>query len=508
MEGAEERPPADLWARIDHQLQAQQDTAYYRERLSWYRRAAAACLVLLVGLGVFTYSIYRPGPEIVLRQTPDSELLAPDASSDQAVDTQPSAGLASTDRSNNRDRQSSSRAENLQENQDRVVGDSPERQNQKGGGSESTALAVPTVEEERIMPETILAREEKRGANIAEDDALGIAGDENPVQAGAGEQPSRVRPEVLALQKEKQPEASQPYSQAQIPEVLPSAPKRSRWSVSSSYGPQYFAQNISLRNNFYGSSRGMVNNSPALAYFNGGPSTYDQAINEFIQNTRPAQSYGATVKAGYQLDRFWRVDAGFTFTQNEAQTRTSFLVTGMNIMTSRQTAMQADVAESFKSVAALPTATIMLPALAGLDNRSVSVNKTDDFITRYRYRYVGIPLQLGFQTRQTRSFVFASAGLTPQVLVQSSIIPESSLASRIDYSLGDESPFREWNVSASASAGYGYRLTDGFSVSVGPELQYFFAPLIKSSGISHIEQGNPYNVGLRLSVRYSLERKD
>jgi hypothetical protein len=217
------------------------------------------------------------------------------------------------------------------------------------------------------------------------------------------------------------------------------------------------------------------------------------------------------VKAGYQLDRFWRVETGFIYSHNESQTRTSYLVTGMNILTSAyrgatSSLADADVQESFKSVAAMPSATIMLPALAGLDDRFVSVNKTDDFTTRYRYRYVGVPLLLGFQSRESRSFVFATAGVIPQVLVQSSVIPESPLASRIDFSLTEESPFRRVNLSASASAGYGYRLSDELSLSVGPELQYFFAPLIRSSGITHIRQGNPYNVGMNLSARYTLRR--
>jgi hypothetical protein len=148
----------------------------------------------------------------------------------------------------------------------------------------------------------------------------------------------------------------------------------------------------------------------------------------------------------------------------------------------------------------------MLPAFAGLDNSKVSVHKTDDFITRYRYRHVGMLFQLTYQSRQAANFLFISAGAVPQLLVQGSILPESSLASRIDYKHRNQSPFRKWNVSAITAVGYRYHLSNDIGFSLGPELQYFFSPLIKSSGISDTKQGNPFVLGLNLSARFILQK--
>lgn len=553
-EGAEERPPADLWGRIDQQLQSG-ESAHYRERMLWYRQLAAACLVLLIGLGAFTYYIYRtgngPGPELVLRQennmpdklrTTEAGTLARPEATGAAAATHPDERIA------RREPGATGSAVRSPEMATPTLGRPSGGKSPAGATSlaaraeRSTAPLSGTAREETpslaVLPaktedkptlpvgegpseaeeagkssvSPILAREENKLANEGAGAPTIAAQEEDTSGAGrTGEQPQPL-PRALALQPEKdQAKTVLSANRQELQELLPAALRRSKWSVSSAYGAQHFAQNISLRNDFYGASRGMLSSSaPSNFAGNTALSTYDKAVDEFIQNTRPAYSFGAAVKAGYQLDRFWRVEAGFTYSHNESQTRTTYLVTGMNILSSAyrgSLAMaDADVQESFKSVAAMPSATIMLPALAGLDSRFVSVNKTDDFTTRYRYRYVGVPLLLGFQSRESRSFVFATAGLIPQVLVQSSIIPDSPLASRIDFALSDESPFRRLNLAASASAGYGYRLSDELSLAVGPELQYFFAPLIRSSGINHIRQGNPYNVGVNLSARYTLRR--
>ncbi|MEJ8801047.1 PorT family protein [Pontibacter sp. H249] len=272
------------------------------------------------------------------------------------------------------------------------------------------------------------------------------------------------------------------------------AAKDNRWSVGVGYAPSYFNQNIQMP----GQMMGTVSRFSLLA---GGPNKTDQtsdnmneARDEFEANTDPAFSYAAEVKAGFKLFKKIKLLAGVGFTQNTARTKSSYIIN------------QFVYKPGTEERVAMPGTTVFLPSLNNnFTTDSLSVNKTDDFTVNYRYRHITLPVGLQYDGNIGKDwFWYAAGGVAANFLIETTVMASTNEVKDVSYGHNDDSPFRKMQFSGNVSAGFGKRISNLVSVTAGPEFRGYLNSLLAEPDKALAPQGNPYTIGINMSVNYNL----
>jgi len=286
-------------------------------------------------------------------------------------------------------------------------------------------------------------------------------------------------------------------------------PRLARWSFSARYAPQYFNQNLELAS----AAAPQYLTAPANSNFSSAPtaavntSSYTQALNEFDSNTSSGFSYNTAMAAGYALNEHWSLETGLLFTQNVANGKSSYVFNNSYLAARYNYASPATGMNDSKTigpVAALPT-TALVASLSGQENLQTSaVIQTPTFSTQYRYRSVGVPVKINYQTKSRKSFYFASVGLLTNLLVQAQILSESSRVPDIKFGNSSESPFRPWQFATVLSAGKGFRVSKAFSLRAGLEGTQYLTNLAAHPENLNNKQRKPYSIGVAFSSSYTL----
>ena len=538
---AEASPSPDLWARIDHDL-TMQENKHYKERMVLYRQLAAACFVLFILAGAALTYHYKTEDTIgagvaSVQGNANAELsqnetaqAAPEAAAQPAVTSQPLAA-------NGND----TKKENLQSINPATL--------PKALASATSAGQSINAKGSRVKPATLgigaAVANVEYSINSASDDAgqpatFASTGESSP---GNGNPPSRYNIGMPFYSSARQAITSVPlsylnktqqstagaagYTKSLVELQHPSAEEfqmrqkkakelaialnnttankekeekqegeDSRWAVGLAYAPSYFDQNINMPGR-------MMNTVSVKSMIAGGPdkntltSEYmDKARDEFEANTDPAFSYAAEAKASFNLFKKIKLLAGVGFTQNTARTKSSYII--------NQYVYKPD---NFKRVP-MPGTTVFLPSLNNnFTTDSISVNKTDDFYINYRYRHITLPVGVQYEGGMGKDwFWYASGGMAANFLVETAILASTTEVMDVTYKHNDDSPFRKVQFSGNVSLGVGKRLSNMVSVTAGPEFRGFLNSMLAEPDKALAPQGNPYTLGLNMSVNYRLSQ--
>lgn len=545
MEAAEEMPSDRVWERIEQGLNLK-EAAYYKKRVSWYKSLAAACIVLVLCAAMYLYydinTQHSKGegnlashsqnqqntvPGNKTNHLPANGGLLKETNKDLDVGTSATVTAKATISASTKLADSQSVSKNL----------APDNFNAK------SSPATKNFTSRQVLAKTALPKDKKisyqtgalaTGAakhSRTENRELGQAGvitwaNQNklgsakiqvaaagldplvPVTIGVGV--SKFVPAADSLWKPRAIEAAPPaLAWGPNPNPEPEKPWLSRWSFSARYAPQYFNQNIELASvtpsqNAMVPGGGSFNTAPASLVNTG---AYTEALIEFDRSAASGFSYNTAATVGYALTEHWSLESGILFTQNVANSKSSYVFSNSYLAARyNNSASSANLKESRNLVQAayLPT-TALVASLSGQQNLNTSaVIQTPTFETEYRYRSVGVPVKLNYQTTSRKSFYFASVGLLTNLLIQAQVISESNRVPDIKFGSNPDSPFRSWQFATILSAGKGFRVSKALSLRAGIEGTQYLTSLAAHPENLERKQRKPYTIGVAFSSSYTL----
>ena len=527
LEGAEVTPSDRVWERISQGLDAK-EAGYYKERIGWYRSLVAACIFLVVcAAGYLFYDIkhtHTKQNNTIAQQpvTPASTptLVNPQASTSESIQN---PNIAQTESAH-------SAGQNF----------SAETATQINSQGQNNKSALPGAgNNNRLNPVNSPAFEAgsaqvagTKNKNVNKDLAQARENVFEPGTASADEVPGEIIADARSMPEALESVAPELVSginiapfvmeMQMVPQVNintlalllePAADPQekgrvNRWSFNAKYAPQYFNQNIQLVEQGGGSYANM----PAFSAPNAGiaaSASYSQALNEYDNNTTSGFSYNTAVAAGYTLNEHWSLESGLSFTQNVANSSSSFIFNNTNLAArynyfAPQNLNNNDTKSFNDPISVLP-ATALLATLAGQENfNAATVVQTPTFETQYRYRLIGIPVRINYQTSQRKSFYFASVGFLTNMLVQAHVLSGSAKVPDLKYQGQADSPFRTWQVAATVSAGRGFRISKAVNLRAGIEGTQNLNSLAAHPEYLSNGKGKPYTIGVALSSSYTL----
>lgn len=533
-EPAEVAPSAKLWRRIEQELEVKQ-AGYYKKHLAWYRGiAAASVLLLMLAMGYFWYDT-KTAHRVAFRNSsvdttaqnnnqdklsaslPPSEKYAAATldtangkkDSDERValtTTQP--GPLSTPFKARTKLQSRASATNVKVK--------PSTVNRNMPGNKPAKLRRKQTEQNKLLkyPAGLGPTKDR---SLVNENAIALRANKDSIDAGAfsdtTKQLARTLPPLLKADSLVTFTASATTGKAT------KRVKISRWAIGGGTGSHYFQQNIKFDD---AASRSFANYSPQSAYNNTlAPISNNLAGNyieaakeEFNTNTQPAFSYRAVLAVNYKLNDKWSLEGGLTFTENQAQTSTSYIIykrpgAFYNLANVKQNNNSfADKTNGGPANVTIPV-TIFLAELTDnyLDNSNIMVDKVDSFTMYYRYRQVGVPVKLRYQKNQGRWFSYIQMGGAFNMLLQTSILSDSPRITNVEYTIGQPSPFRKWYVTALGSLGRGVKLSDVWQVQGSLDVARNFSALTQRLGPLENGKNKPYYLGFGLSTSYVVGRK-
>ncbi|MBC5992872.1 outer membrane beta-barrel protein [Pontibacter cellulosilyticus] len=556
---AEALPSSDVWSRIDHELTLE-ESKHYRSRMVLYRQLAAACFVLFMLAGALLTYHYKTEAtidagianmqlntstgveEIAVTEQPS---IAPQAqasfetkqniaTASVAEASQPQADAAMQKRTG---MAGASVVGKAQAAAAATTGTAPiakvRAQKLAGIGVASgtakynlnSAVAAATetsatAEEQSIF--NTYKSEESGSMSVSSRFNIGQSFFQTARQAITSVPPSYTNSSAQSINNE--PGRSRSFvelSQAAVADNLKEQKKAeelaialntpaqagekeekssgedSRWSLGLGYAPSYFNQNIQMPGQMMDAvaHRSLIAGGPDL--LSSSADNMNEAREEFEANTDPAFSFAAEAKAGFNLFKKFKLLAGIGFTQNSARTKSSYIVNQFLYKPGSNKRVE------------MPGTTVFLPSLNNnFTTDSLSVEKTDDFYVNYRYRHITLPVGLQYEGNVSKDwFWYASAGMAANFLVETAVMASNSEVRDVSYDHNDDSPFRKVQFSGNASVGLGKRISNFISVTAGPEFRGYLNSLLAEPDKALAPQGNPYTIGINMSVNYSLGKK-
>jgi hypothetical protein len=548
MEAAEMAPSDLLWSRIDKNLDSK-ETGYYKERLVWHQRLAAACVVLVLCAGAYLFFDARQHnnpPAIARQESGQAPETGPAAPQRKALASPPAPVSQPVQRAaNNAAVQGGTDAEAPGTQQaighlagtmpvssrkvvqagHRLIQTTPPNLQPANTAEDAAAGVLPIT---TALPENINTSD-RAGSGFGKISTFTqtLAGDyELALMKPSWERPTRtgISPDSLAPVFIWPGQGQMAALQDSMPQhklTLATAPAMvegkkaekdkpgSRWRFGGKYASQYFDQNIALNQTQPAAPANAMVPSSLLPFASPGASSYADALKEFDKETGSGFSFNTGISAAYQLNKHLDLETGLGYTQNVATTNTSYIFNNAQIG-SRYAAISGsdwskDAYKNAAVVTGIPSTAFLATLAGGATLNHTAVTKTQAFDTQYRYRLLGIPVKLSYQTNRGKSFYFASMGMLSNLLVKANIVSDSDRVPDLQYNPNArDSPFRNWHFAAVASAGKGFEIAQGLQLKAGLEATQYLTNLTINPDYLNGKQRKPYTLGLVLSSSYTF----
>jgi hypothetical protein len=534
LEEAEMAPSDLLWSRIERDLNIK-ETGYYKERLVWYQRLAAACVVLVLCAGAYIFLETRQENLAVLTapteiaKTPETPVPAPASRQASLPVTEMAPRKAGSAAAALSSPEATVAAKTVTQTIRQDDGNVPGKKyrNTSGGypggkpaaGLHTVAAAQPEGTTRSGAAGLSAARKSRSFPPATPDHHL-LARVRQPLATSpqAPLNPDSLAPVLtwpglgrLAALTDAVPASRSSFAAAPLPADEPAVNKGSagaRWRFGGKYASQYFDQNIVLAGKPMGLANNAVVPSSMLPLASAGTTSYADALKEFDQETASGFSFNTGISAAYRLNKHLDLETGLGYTQNVATTNTSYIFNNAQIgprYTAESSFWGANDMKSAPGATGIPATAFLATLAGGPSLNQTAITKTQAFDTQYRYRLLGIPIKVSYQTSRNKSFYFASMGMLTNLLVQANILSDSDRVPDLHYAPHEEdSPFRNWHFAAVASAGKGFGIGSGLQIRAGLEATQYLSNLTHHPDYPAGKQRKPYTIGLALSSSYTF----
>ncbi|SES84077.1 hypothetical protein [Hymenobacter actinosclerus] len=478
---AEVRPRANFWDQLDHELVAQQHTdmlrqnAMYRQRAAVYRWAAAACLVLALGVASWAYLAQsgRPaGPVLATATAPAAGLSGlgltlpggVDASYlDRLTSLAPASGAGA-------DAQLVG-----------AYGAGRSRRTLDGLAAAGYESAVVRADAGAAFgapysAPALLALPGSRSAAWGQPGNVAVSFDDLNLRDGLGLGRPGQR-QLLA------PAEAPAIRTVLTPEPAPKASGKlwKRLRVGGGYALSVFNPNIN-----FSRADGRTKSDPVTdalrSYYQ------EDAEREYRRNLRSGPSQRVALTASYQLNPHWTVSTGAEWAESRASSATSF-----GFLDGKQVGSEAP------DFFAQPTYRNSSAGFSG-SNSSTSAARP----TSYRYRTAAVPVSLSYGSQKAGLSLYAKAGAVVSLLINSRSELEGSPEATRSYDIRSaESPYRTLFASGRLGGGVRYQpVLSTWNVTVGPSAEVFITPLNANPSQRAARQTRPYSLGVEATIEF------
>jgi len=485
---AEVPPRLQLWEQLDHDLLVQQNDAY-RRRLVVYRWLAAACVLLVLGVGGWAglrhLSVPGAGSSELatqsdaLPQTTKQQATAA-TSSVEDLNTEGAAGghgatpadlRAALASAGTYDQSGSADDEAMMKMlQEPGVGRRADRSLPYGSQAFATA---------EFYPATTLA-----ASRFSADPLSELAMRAVRLAGGRGYH----RPDTLKAALQAAPPMLLATMQAAPSEQeKPDVPAK-RWRFGGSHAVTSFNPNINFSQAGTSPSSYALANSTNFSADNRG-SAYEMAAAEYRRNLQAGVGQRASLTAAVAPTKHWVLTAGVEVAEYRAASETSFAL-----------ADPAAAAFTGKTTAAYAYSNAADFALA----QPAAAYSTKSRMTNYRYQTVGVPVSARYGSNKNGLSLYAKVGAAVDLLLGSRVEVADAASATREYSLGSQdSPYRKVVAVVRGGGGVQYRPAGAtWSLLVGPTAEAGLTTLNRDPAQQLLSRSRPYAVGLEASVEF------
>ncbi|SDX80515.1 hypothetical protein [Hymenobacter psychrophilus] len=483
--GAEVRPRANFWDQLDHELVAQQHTdmlrqnAMYRQRAAVYRWAAAACLVLALGVASWAYlarSGQPAGPVLATTtgSAASSSGLALPETGFGAGRYDHLAGLAATLATEEASAQSVGAYGS---------GHALRTGGQAAAGYSEAAAALASTSEAfqgAYSAAGLLAlpgRRQDIAAAWGQPTSLAVTFDDlnlrNELGLGRPGQRQLLMPdEVPAAAVARTTFTTEPTHK--VPGKL-----WKRLRVGGSYALSVFNPNINFSRADARTKADPVTNALRSYY-------QEDAEREYRRNLRSGPSQRVALTASYQFSPHWTISTGAEWAESRASSATSF-----GFLDGKQ------VGDEAPNIFAAPSSS----AGFGIRNGGGAAAPRP---TSYRYRTAAVPVSVTYGSQKAGLSLYAKAGAVVSLLLNSRSELEGSPEATRSYDIRSaESPYRTLFASARMGGGVRYQpVLSTWNVTLGPSAEVFITPLNANPSQRAARQTRPYSLGVEATVEF------
>ena len=471
---AEVPPRLPLWEQLDHDLLVQQNEAY-RRRLVTYRWLAAACVLLMLGIGGWA------GLRRLAAPTSGPAELATRQKNTQSIANQSiiSPGYAN--------------ASGATGGRNAATGPLPVPAGvgaYNGAGSTSTTgLALltrqgvssragrdPRLADQALVP-TFFPSASSPGGYLPE--TMNSLTMRMALLSGYSyNRPDTLKPELRAAP----PVLA--TTQAAPSESEKSVASAKRWRFGGSYATTAFNPNI----NFSQAGAATSGYASANSAANKSADAYEAGAAEYRHNLRAGVGQRAALTAALAPAKHWVLTAGVEVAEYRASSETSYVLPE-------------------------PTAT----AFTGNTAATYAYNNAADFslvrpiaynapprTTNYRYRTVGVPVSARYGSGKSGVSLYAKVGAAVDLLLGSRVEVADAPSATRDYSLRSaDSPYRRVVATVRGGGGVQYRPAGAnWALLVGPTAEAGLTTLNNNPAQALLSRARPYAVGLEASVEF------
>lgn len=472
---AEMSPSDDLWDKIDTQL-TRQESGAYKKRFLFYRAVAAACLLCLLGLGIFTAShYYEDKPQQPL--SVDSQQQAPQPA---ALNPEADGQTNSTNETNTQQHESQSpfgrhsASDNLANKQSLTQGKEKSDIEQAYAGNSSkentsNSLKGKTVHkqlhDEATQSEDVYPS--KSGSQVASVLSRAVA-------SGWHDMPVNFS---LPMSNEPLYKVPNPYA-AETQEAVEE-------------GPVFFA-GLDLSGNYFDpnfqspSMNANADMAPASlldhALYSYAPERAMYASPERTPGAEstPQISFSYGMDMGVNLTKHLSVQSGIDYGRFNTSTMTNM---GLKSLTSR---------EKYPLT------------VSNMSNLSADqgISYTDYTSLTSSFELLTIPLKIGYHVIFNKLQLFLSSGMAANFFLNNRISDESGQLNTVNVQAGPESIYRKVFYSGIISGGLNYNVTGNYLIKIAPEYSFSVSEMTQEGSFI---SSQPFLFGMNFGITYQFK---
>jgi len=486
LSNAEVEPPADMWTRIEREMQTRKQRrgpVILFMRSQWVS-AAAVVTLLTIGLGIWTSRHWR--------NTPDQDLMAvvrPDdpatgKPSPNAAQTNPKGTSADAQMAHNSQRpaqangsQALPKGSNTGAGSNGSYGFAQPKgayTAQTGGNSSFAAVKTPAKPGAQAKPNTQTANQPHQIAALRRLEGVS-PGEWTPAPAEWLQQwmEQQPAPQSIMVQTVAKP-------QGPLPQVTWKVPvKQGPLSIAAHFRPEYAQQSFALSTDgpTVGASsfgEGFLNN-PGLASTGLDPNNLREETSSLDQPLAPSFSFSTGIEVAYRVVGNLSLSAGVDYSQMQnSRTSTTYL---LNPMTQeRSTFLGFNLTDK------------------NPDEFMLAANNQEPVTYAQNLQYVGLPLRTSYEIGQGSVRFFATAGVAPQILTGAAVTQDNLPVPT------DKLPYNNLYLTAQFSAGLSVGLGQHYSLQLEPSYRLALTSVTNTD----IASSYPYMVGIGLRLRAHL----
>jgi hypothetical protein len=269
--------------------------------------------------------------------------------------------------------------------------------------------------------------------------------------------------------------------------------RASRWAVRLVYGGSAFKPGMALANQqpeyIEEDSMGSSLLPPVQSKRN---TDYQDAIDEFNRNTYSAFSNKISLLAGFKITGNISLQSGLQFIQNRAKTTSSYLFPRTGDYAINQ--MPTTFLKGSEKEA-------VLPAIMHQTDPDPLIMQTEPFKAEYRYYYVGLPLDLRFQTNSSNAYGFVATGFSINRLLRAESRNNHPQYANVQV---ENNIYRKWLPAMQVQAGAGFPLSKTMQVEIALEATRFLVPLLQDEQVAGAAQKMPFNLGASVGLVHTF----